>query len=95
MPVYQVQLNETWKVKNGDEQCDPILADPVNVLAGSADEAIEVAKASAMLKEDQGELDAEKYYNVMSRVSLERVHRICDIDLHVPGLLREARTGAA
>ena len=75
MPVYEVRLNETRKDKKTDEERGPLLADPVNVLAGSADEAIEVAKASAF------ERLAADFPEVVSKVSLEGMHRICDIDL--------------
>ena len=88
MPIYEVRLIETWKDKETGKEQEPTLASPVNVLAGSGEDAIETAKASAMLKDAKDEVSSlagerltEDFHEVMSKVSVEAIHRICDIDL--------------
>lgn len=81
MAIYEVELLETWKDKESGEEREPLLADPVKVLAGSGEKAIAAAKASAMLKEEEGKVDDETFHEVMSKVSVENLNHICDVDL--------------
>ncbi len=79
--VYEVTVSETTKSKDGTVNSEPILCDPLNVVAGCADEAVEVVRQNNLGRVDKGKLDDEEYEDTVVGVRLESVRKVCSIDL--------------
>ena len=79
--VYEVTVSETTKSKDGTVNSEPMLCDPLNVVAEGADEAVEVVRQRKLGRVDKGDIDGEEYEETVVGVQLESVRKACSIDL--------------
>ncbi len=82
MPVYQVTFYDKYQPADGErEEREFIQADPLNVLAGDAEEAIQKVRTSCVGHISEGNLDGEPYKERCIEVRITGVVELCCIDI--------------